>query len=120
MTVAMAWLRRRFLTALAAFAALWAAPAGALDGRYTDANGDMVADAPTDPRQFVDPSTLIFAYTPVEDPEVYRKVWDDLAAVCHYRAVDLVGFGDSDKPDPTTVPYDPAWYGAQLEAFLDE
>jgi phosphonate transport system substrate-binding protein len=40
----------------------------------------MVADAPTDPRQFVDPSTLIFAYTPVEDPEVYRKVWDEFLA----------------------------------------
>ena len=51
--------------------------------------------------------------------QLYRKVWDDLAAVCHYRAVDLVGFGDSDKPDPKIVPYDPAWYGAQLEAFLD-
>lgn len=51
--------------------------------------------------------------------QLYRKVWDDLAAVCHYRAVDLVGFGDSDKPDPKTTPYDPAWYGAQLEAFLD-
>ncbi len=73
-------MRRRFLTALAALAALWAAPAGALDSRYTDANGDMVADAPTDPRQFVDPSTLIFAYTPVEDPEVYRKVWDEFLA----------------------------------------
>ena len=35
-----------------------------------------VADAPTDPKQFLDPSVLVFAYTPVEDPEVYRKVWD--------------------------------------------
>ena len=24
--------------------------------------------------------TLIFAYTPVEDPEVYRKVWDEFLA----------------------------------------
>ncbi len=75
-------MRRRFLTAaVAAFAALWGSgPAQALDGRYTDADGDMVADAPKDPKQFVDPSTLIFAYTPVEDPEVYRKVWDDFLA----------------------------------------
>ena len=75
-------MRRRFLTAaVAALAALWGTgPAKALDGRYTDANGDLVADAPTDPKQFVDPSTLIFAYTPVEDPEVYRKVWDDFLA----------------------------------------
>lgn len=56
-----------------------------LDARYTDANGDMVADAPTDPSQWVDPDTLIFSYTPVEDPAVYAKVWaefiDHLAKV---------------------------------------
>lgn len=74
-------MRRRFLLAAAALAALWGAgPAQALDSRYTDADGDMVADAPTDPKQWVDPSALIFAYTPVEDPEVYRKVWDEFLA----------------------------------------
>ena len=72
--------RRHLLTAAALAPMAWAAPAGALDGRYADANGDMVADVPSDPKQFVDPSTLIFAYTPVEDPEVYRKVWDDFLA----------------------------------------
>ena len=51
-------------------------PRGDLDKAYCDRNGDMVADAPTDPKQFVDPPTLIFAYTPVEDPAVYAKVWD--------------------------------------------
>jgi len=35
-----------------------------------------VADPPADPKQLVDPPTLVFAYTPVEDPEVYRSVWD--------------------------------------------
>lgn len=50
---------------------------GALDKKFCDANGDMVADAPTDPKQWIDPATLIFAYTPVEDPEVYRGVWDE-------------------------------------------
>jgi phosphonate transport system substrate-binding protein len=48
----------------------------AMDPRYRDANGDLVADAPTDAKEVVDPSTLIFAYTPVEDPSVYAKVWD--------------------------------------------
>ena len=56
--------------------ALAAAPAQALDPRYTDADGDLVADTPTDPKQLIDPATLIFAYTPVEDPAVYTKVWD--------------------------------------------
>ncbi|MGQ0677296.1 MAG: phosphate/phosphite/phosphonate ABC transporter substrate-binding protein [Rhodospirillales bacterium] len=65
-------------TALAGLAALaLAGPALALDERYKDANNDMVADAPTDPKQLVDPPTLIFAYTPVEDPAVYAKVWQE-------------------------------------------
>jgi phosphonate transport system substrate-binding protein len=51
-------------------------PRGALDKRFCDRDGDLVADPPTDPKEWVDPSTLVFAYTPVEDPEVYRSVWD--------------------------------------------
>lgn len=53
-----------------------AMPAQALDARFKDENGDLVADTPKDPKQQVDPSTLIFAYTPVEDPAVYAKVWE--------------------------------------------
>lgn len=56
--------------------ASFCSPASALDARYKDADGDLVADAPTDPSQFIDPATLVFAYTPVEDPAVYAKVWD--------------------------------------------
>ncbi|MBV8793215.1 MAG: phosphate/phosphite/phosphonate ABC transporter substrate-binding protein [Pseudolabrys sp.] len=52
-------------------------PRGDLDKAYCDRDGDLVADAPTDPKQFINPSTLIFSYTPVEDPAVYSKVWDD-------------------------------------------
>lgn len=73
-------MRRTVMAALAAMLGFGAAPAAALDSRFTDANGDMVADAPTDPKQWVDPATLVFAYTPVEDPEVYRKVWDEFLA----------------------------------------
>ena len=51
-------------------------PRGALDARFCDRDGDMVADLPSDAKAIVNPATLIFAYTPVEDPEVYRKVWD--------------------------------------------
>ena len=46
-----------------------------LDSRYTDNDGDLIADIPSDPSQQVDPDTLIFAYTPVEDPAVYNQVW---------------------------------------------
>jgi phosphonate transport system substrate-binding protein len=52
-------------------------PRGELDSRFCDADGDMVADAPSNPKDQVDPATLIFAYTPVEDPAVYRDVWAD-------------------------------------------
>ena len=73
-------MRRSFdrgLLAVAALAAIAAInPATALDSRFKDANGDMVADAPTDSKDWIDPATLIFAYTPVEDPAVYAKVWD--------------------------------------------
>ncbi|MDA3949108.1 MAG: phosphate/phosphite/phosphonate ABC transporter substrate-binding protein, partial [Spirochaeta sp.] len=37
--------------------------------------GDLVADAPEDPDVWIDPDVLVFSYTPVEDPEVYRDVW---------------------------------------------
>jgi phosphonate transport system substrate-binding protein len=68
-------------TTLAAVAALSLAfPAQAefaLGERYTDADGDLIADIPTDPAEWIDPDTLIFAYTPVEDPAVYAEVWAD-------------------------------------------
>lgn len=48
---------------------------GQLDTAYCDANGDLVADAPTDPKKWRDPSALVWAYTPVEDPAVYANVF---------------------------------------------
>jgi phosphonate transport system substrate-binding protein len=49
---------------------------GSLDVMFCDADGDLVADAPSDASQFVDPGTLVFAYTPVEDPAIYEDIWD--------------------------------------------
>lgn len=70
-------LKRGFaLAAALTFAAVTLSPASALDSRYKDEDGDLIADIPTDPSQLIDPPTLIFAYTPVEDPAVYAKVWD--------------------------------------------
>ncbi|OYU49371.1 MAG: phosphonate ABC transporter substrate-binding protein [Rhizobiales bacterium PAR1] len=48
---------------------------GELDTLYCDANKDLVADAPTDPKKWRDPSTLVWAYTPVEDPAVYANIF---------------------------------------------
>lgn len=49
---------------------------GDLDTTYCDANGDLVADTPTDPAKQKTPNTLVFTYTPVEDPAVYEKVFN--------------------------------------------
>lgn len=52
--------------------------ASELDPRYTDRTGDLVADPPEDPKQWVDPRVLIFSYSPVEDPAVYEEVFGEL------------------------------------------
>ncbi|MCC2596936.1 phosphate/phosphite/phosphonate ABC transporter substrate-binding protein [Pusillimonas sp. MFBS29] len=48
---------------------------GDLDTMYCDANNDLVADTPTDPAQLKTPSTVVFTYTPVEDPAVYAEIF---------------------------------------------
>ena len=63
---------------------------GQLDTLYCDENNDLVADAPTDPKKWKDPSTLVFAYTPVEDPAVYQNVFKpftDYLAQCTGKRV---------------------------------
>ena len=64
---------------------------GDLDPQYCDDNGDLVADAPKDPKKFKNPSTLVFTYTPVEDPAVYEKIFkpftDHLAQCTAKRVV---------------------------------
>ena len=51
-------------------------PRSFLDKRYCDRDGNLTADLPLDQKKWVNPSTIIFSYTPVEDPAVYKKVWD--------------------------------------------
>ncbi len=48
---------------------------GILDPMYCDEDRDLVADPPKDPQKWRDPGTLVFTYTPVEDPAVYRDVF---------------------------------------------
>ncbi|MBI2978970.1 MAG: phosphate/phosphite/phosphonate ABC transporter substrate-binding protein, partial [Rhodospirillales bacterium] len=50
---------------------------GDLDARYCDDNGDLVADTPKDSNKWLDPDTLVFSYTPVEDPAVYENVFKE-------------------------------------------
>lgn len=65
------------IMALATSASAQDCSRGDLDDRYCDVDGDLIADIPTDPGQWLDPNPLIFAYTPVEDPAVYKTAWAD-------------------------------------------
>ena len=63
---------------------------GQLDTLYCDDNNDLVADAPKDPKKWKDPGTLVFAYTPVEDPAVYQnafKPFTDYLAHCTSKRI---------------------------------
>ena len=73
----MAFFGRRAALVGGLLAAMVPGLAQALDARFKDADGDMVADTPS---ETIDPPVLIFAYTPVEDPAVYAKVWDGFLA----------------------------------------
>ena len=53
---------------------------GTLDKAYCDRDFDQVADLPLDEKKWVDPSTIIFTYTPVEDPAVYANIWNGFVA----------------------------------------
>ena len=51
-----------------------------LDRRYTDADGDLIADAPSDPSKQIDPPTLRFTYVAVEDDAEFRTAFKELIA----------------------------------------
>src|SRR3954468_9147988 len=48
---------------------------GDLDAQYCDENKDLVADTPKDSKRYKTPNTLVFTYTPVEDPAVYEQAF---------------------------------------------
>lgn len=49
---------------------------GDLDAAYCDANRDLVADTPADPAKQRNPGTIVFTFTPIEDPAVYEKLFE--------------------------------------------
>ncbi|USZ49653.1 phosphate/phosphite/phosphonate ABC transporter substrate-binding protein [Halomonas sp. DN3] len=71
--------------AVASVAVAQDCPRGDLDALYCDRNGDLVADPPANQDELVDPDTLIFAYTPVEDPAIYADIWEPF--IDHLREV---------------------------------
>jgi phosphonate transport system substrate-binding protein len=78
---------------------------GDLDVRYCDENRDLLADTPEDSSQWLNPSTLIFSYTAVEDPSVYENVFSEL--------MDYI----AEKTGKRVKWYGPESYAAQVEAM---
>ena len=63
---------------------------GELDTLYCDEDGDLLADAPKDPRRLKDPETLFFTNSPLDDPAVFNKLLQpfvDHLAKCTGRKV---------------------------------
>ena len=79
------------LSAVSSMAADACANRGDLDVNYCDENKDLVADTPKDPKRLKTPNTIVFTYTPVEDPAVYEKIFkpftDHLAQCMAKRVV---------------------------------
>ena len=78
---------------------------GDLDTIFCDEDRDLLADTPKDPAQWLDPDTLIFSYTAVEDPSVYENVFSEL--------MDHI----AKKTGKKVRWYGPESYAAQVEAM---
>lgn len=71
-----------------------------LDPRYVDADGDLVADAPTDPAKLIDPPTLRFSYVTVDDATEFKAAFADLLAFLSKetgRPVEYVEFNSTEE-----------------------
>jgi phosphonate transport system substrate-binding protein len=75
MTTLRKWMLASAVVALGSLVLLATKPLAALDKRYVDMDGDLVADTPV---KTVAPPTLVFAYTPGEDRALHASVWDSL------------------------------------------
>ena len=78
------------MTPLSAFAADDCGNRGELDTNYCDEDKNLVAEPPKDKTKWKDPNTLVFAYTPIEDPAVYAnlfKGFTEYLAACTQKKV---------------------------------
>jgi phosphonate transport system substrate-binding protein len=78
---------------------------GDLDAQFCDDNKDFLADTPADSSKWLDPDTLVFSYTAVEDPSVYENVFKEL--------MDHI----AKKTGKQVKWYGPESYAAQVEAM---
>ncbi len=61
----------------------------------------------------------VLAHGWIASHQLYRRVWAELGELFHFYAIDLPGFGDSDKPDPAVAAYDAPFFADTLRAFVD-
>lgn len=78
-----------------------------LDARFNDADGDLVADPPTDPAEWVDPDTLYFSFVAAKETERYKQVWAGFADHLARQTGKRVQYVTLESPDE------------QLEALKD-
>ncbi|HEY2828269.1 MAG TPA: phosphate/phosphite/phosphonate ABC transporter substrate-binding protein [Pirellulales bacterium] len=70
-----------------------------LDPQFTDADGDLVADAPKDAAQQISPNKLMFAFIGSDTADSERSAWKDLVDALSKRTgkqVEMVAFKNSD------------------------
>lgn len=78
---------------------------GDLAEGFVDYDGDLVADIPADESEWINPDQLIFSYTPVEEPSVYKTAWSDfLDYLSEYTGKEVMFYAVEN-------------YAAQLEAL---
>ncbi|HEV7297785.1 MAG TPA: phosphate/phosphite/phosphonate ABC transporter substrate-binding protein [Tepidisphaeraceae bacterium] len=69
-----------------------------LHARFSDRDGDLIADSPVEQTQFIDPPTIRFSFVATAEPEIYQKAWqpfvDHLSKVTG-RPVEYVLFDDA-------------------------
>jgi phosphonate transport system substrate-binding protein len=73
------------------------AAADALNKKYADADGDLVADSPSDPEKLIDPKELNFSYIASGGEENEEETWKELLAALEQRLnrkANLVTYAD--------------------------
>ena len=70
-----------------------------LDERFTDQDGDLVADPPADPADWIDPETLFFSYGSTQQAYHHtEQVWSDLVAYLARETGKPVEYVESQTP----------------------
>ncbi len=71
-----------------------------LAGAYNDEDGDLIADVPINPNQFIEPDEVLFSYIASGDDASNDATWKELLAALSEkldRPVNLVRFKDTDE-----------------------